>query len=146
MPVTSLDLASLKALQSEPPKTLIALVRIAWPEIRLALVHGHSLRVVHQRLADARVPITYRLLSQYVCRLRREEQSAVEMPLFPGAKITSHFAGPAKPARTADIDISAQSAAPQDHSKHPLADFEQRIGKVKTFNFKPGLPDESKLI
>ncbi|HTU44807.1 MAG TPA: hypothetical protein VMF91_07085 [Bryobacteraceae bacterium] len=146
MPVTSLDLKSLKALQGEPPKTQIALVRIAWPEIKLALAQGHSLRVVHQRLLEAHVPIKYRLLSQYVCRLRREEQSPDQIAPVCGAKIATTVSGPTKPIRTTLVHTSTPVDANQPDPNHPLADFEKRIGKANRFNFTPGLPDESKLI
>lgn len=146
MPVTSLDLKSLKALQGEPPKTQIALVRIAWPEIKLALAQGHSLRVVHERLLEAHILIKYPLLSQYIRRLRREEQSADQIAGVVGAKIAAAGAGPTEPLRATVAHMSTPVNANQPDSKHPLADFEERVGKVKTFKFKPGLPDESKLI
>lgn len=146
MPATSLDLKSLKALQGEPPKTQIALVRLAWPEIKLALAQGHSLRVVHQRLLEAHLPIKYGLLSQYVRRLRREEQSADQIAGVAGAKILRSVAGPRERVRTTPVHTLTPVDANQPDPNHPLADFEKRIGKVNRFNFTPGLPDESKLI
>jgi hypothetical protein len=61
--VAIFDIKRLRALQDEVPKTRIALVRLVWSEVKTALNRGHSLKAVHQRLADAGLDITYRRLS-----------------------------------------------------------------------------------
>ena len=75
-----LDLSRLRQLRNESPTSLIGMVRMAWPEIKAALDHGHSLKVVHERLTEAGVPITYRRLSQYIGRIRRGGEPAHVLP------------------------------------------------------------------
>src|SRR6188472_3329637 len=67
-----LDLSRLRELRNESPTTLMGMVRMAWPEIRAALDRGHTLKLVHARLNEAGVPISYRRLSLYLGRIRRE--------------------------------------------------------------------------
>jgi hypothetical protein len=143
--VAVLDLKRLKALHSEPPKTLIALVRIAWPEISIALNQGHSLKTVHQRLSEAQIKITYRRLSEYVCRLRREEKLFGATHKRGGTIRTSGETSP-KASRIAIASTPTATSSGESDVTHPLADFRERTARAKTFEFEPGPPDESKLI
>jgi hypothetical protein len=138
-------LKRLKALHSEPPKTLIALVRIAWPEIKIALNQGHSLKTVHQRLSEAQIKITYRRLSEYVSRLRREEKLfGVKRKV--GGEIRTAGETSDDSNRIGIARASTAGGSGKTHVSHPLADFRERTAKTKTFEFEPGPPDESKLI
>jgi hypothetical protein len=122
-----LDLSRLRQLRNESPTSLIGMVRMAWPEIRAALDHGHSLKVVHERITEAGVPITYRRLSQYIARIRRGGEPA---HVFPTAK------EPQNPA-----------PAPADPLNDPAANIRDRLIQNRPgFNFEPGPPDEDKLI
>jgi hypothetical protein len=67
------DLGPLRALAGEPPATLMAQVRNAWPDIVAALKAGHSLKTVHQRLEEGGFRISYRTLVGYVNRIRATE-------------------------------------------------------------------------
>jgi hypothetical protein len=136
-----LDLKPLKALQGELPETLIARMRLAWPEIKIALSQGHSLKAVHERLTYAGVPISYRRLSDYVVRLRREEKrfgapraNAEKRPLDHNSVVQSDSSGDGTPERH------------NPRKSHPLSDFRERAAKAKSFEFEPGPPDETKLI
>lgn len=53
-------------------------VRMAWPHIEAALKRNVTLKVIHQRLNDAGIPISYKLLSVYVGRMH-QDQAAEEM-------------------------------------------------------------------
>ena len=70
---TQLDFSRLAALQSELPTTLMAKLRLAWPEIKAALERGHSLKVIHGRVNESGIAISYRRLSFYIGRLRRTD-------------------------------------------------------------------------
>lgn len=50
--VDSPDIARsrLRALRAEKPTSQMGQIRWAWPEVKAALEHGHSLTTVHQRL------------------------------------------------------------------------------------------------
>src|SRR5579885_3626978 len=43
-----IDLNRLAALREEKPRSLMAYIRFAWPEIKAALERGHTLKAVHQ--------------------------------------------------------------------------------------------------
>lgn len=148
--VAILDIKRLRALQDEVPKTRIALVRLVWSDVKAALNRGHSLRAVHQRLADAGLDITYRRLSQCVSRLRREEKRFGLPPKLTGKAPGGPDFTPASTEvgddRTSRIDAPEERRSAQSATADPLADFRERTARTKTFEFKPGPPDESKLI
>jgi hypothetical protein len=138
----SLDLKALAALKADLPSGLMARIRLAWPEIKAALERGHTLKAVHECLREAGVEIAYATLSGYLSILRREENTG-ELPRRPAEK-TRRQATPG--ARDASTETGVP---PKEHETKPtdaLADFQQRISRRTVFEFKPGPPDESKLI
>jgi hypothetical protein len=148
--VAIFDIKRVRALQDEAPGTRIALVRLVWSEVKVALNRGHSLKAIHQRLTDAGLDITYRRLSQCVSRLHREEKRFGLPP-----KVTGKFrAGPDSSAasprvgddRISRIEAPEEQRLVQPTTADPFADFRERTAKTKTFDFEPGPPDESKLI
>jgi hypothetical protein len=66
------NLPRLRALCEQKPDTTIALVRAAWPDIRLALDSGHTLKRICEALNRDGLSIGYKTLSAYVGRLRRQ--------------------------------------------------------------------------
>jgi hypothetical protein len=74
----SYDLPSLRALCAEKPDASMALVRAAWPQIRLALDSGHTLKRICGALNRDGLSIGYKTLSAYVGRIRREHISKVD--------------------------------------------------------------------
>src|SRR5580693_7002896 len=69
-----LALSPLEALARENPTQLMAQLRAFWPQVREALKAGHTLRVIHERLNLAGVPISYKLLSLYRGRIERRKK------------------------------------------------------------------------
>lgn len=69
---TLIDFSTLAGLAEEQPSTLMGCVRMAWPQIRAARQRNVTLKVIHQRLNDAGIPISYKALSAYVARLRKQ--------------------------------------------------------------------------
>jgi len=63
----------LQALLTERPKSPMARVRCAWTDIASALSAGHSLKVIHQRLYEDGLEISYRSLARHVNRFRMEQ-------------------------------------------------------------------------
>ena len=68
----SLDLPRLRALCSAKPDATMALVRAAWPQIRLALDSGHTLKRICEALNQDGRSIGYKTLCAYVGRLQRD--------------------------------------------------------------------------
>jgi hypothetical protein len=124
-------------------------VRLVWSEVKAALYRGHSLKAVHQCLADAGLDITCRRLSQCVGRLRREEKLRASLPKT-AEKIHSgpnSLAPSLKPNRNSSpIDPPEERVRARSTAYDPMADFRDRRARAKTFEFEPGPPDESKLI
>ena len=73
------NLPRLRALCAEKPDTTMALVRAAWPQIRLALDSGHTLKRICEALNRDGLSIGYKTLSAYVGRLRRERTGNVHL-------------------------------------------------------------------
>ena len=69
-------LSPVAELASEKPATLMAQLRAVWPEVEGALQVGHTLRVIHRRLNQMGIPITYRRLTVYRGRLQREKDKS----------------------------------------------------------------------
>ena len=73
------DLPRLRALCAQKPDATMALVRAAWPQIRLALDSGHTLKRICEALNRDGLAIGYKTLSAYVGRLRRERTGNVHL-------------------------------------------------------------------
>ena len=116
-----IDFKRLAMMTAEIPNTLLAQVKLAWPDIEAALQRGHRLKDVHAALIEAGIEIKYRLLSEYVVRLRRSPESR-------------------KPPRT-----RAEKEKQPSGEVDPLINLRQRKS-ARTFEYPSGPPDESKLI
>src|SRR5437867_2703380 len=68
-------LPRLQSLHRENPTKLISLIRIAWPDIEKALARGHTLKLIHSRLIEDGLRISYCLLSLYVRRLQGKDSA-----------------------------------------------------------------------
>ncbi len=69
---TPINFSSLASLADEQPSTLMGCVRMAWPHIQAARNRKVTLKIIHKRLKDAGIPISYKLLAAYVARLQHE--------------------------------------------------------------------------
>ena len=129
-----IDLNRLAALREEKPRSLMAYIRFAWPEIKAALERGHTLKAVHQRLQECGIAIGYRHLSSYVGRLRQRDRIASG----PGSRVAQATTVARPPAES----VIAEKGAPND----PLANVRERTKKRPGFNFSDEPADERKLI
>src|SRR5271165_2785811 len=71
----------------------MAQLRAVWPEVERALQVGHTLRVIHRRLNQMGIPITYRRLTVYRGRLQREKEKSGRSPANAQTIITPIAAG-----------------------------------------------------
>jgi len=136
--MTRRNASMLVALRNEAPKMLIRLLRSLWPDILAALDRGHTLKVIHERLGQDGVSISYRQFCAYVARLRREQANGEMGRLIPNrdAAGTSIAQGDCP-----DPNI------PQPNGHDPLANIRDRLLRNRPgFNYDDGLPDRSKLI
>jgi hypothetical protein len=117
-----LDLAKLRAHLSEKPRTKAGQVRQAWPDIKLLLDAGHSLKDIYRWLAEIGLQIGYARLSDYVCQLRRRDAL-----LGSSAEVVSQM-----PAT--DVSLA-----------HPLAHILEREKERRGFDYNAE-PDPKKLI
>ena len=113
------------ALSSEKPATLMAQLRAVWPDVQRASQVGHTLRVIHRRLNQMGIPITYRRLTVYRSRLQREKAKTVTAPVSPAIE-----GEPAPVAKAFD----------------PLANWKAQEKKRVDWKYPSGPPDERKLI
>ena len=128
------DLSRIRNLRDEVPSTLMGWVRLAWPDIKVALDRQVALKTIHARLNEAGISISYPRLSSYIGRLRRKEQTEQT-----AERKTE------KPVAEIPRQRPATDPAPAQH-RDPLGNFRERTGRRLGFDFPPGPPDEDELI
>jgi hypothetical protein len=137
--VDSLDIARsrLRALRAEKPTSQMGQLRWAWPEVKAALEHGHSLTTVHHRLAEVGIEIPYRRLSFYIGRLRREEAE------------NHRSLAAAAPAGQTVGRVAHQPSSPlqanQPGERDPLANLRKLSTARPGFQWDEAPPDKNKL-
>lgn len=123
---TPLDLSQLRALEREKPRTKVGQVRQAWPEINRLLALGHRLKDVCERLNQGGLEIGNTRLSDYVNRLRREDEARQTPTTVVAAPTASRSTGVAEP--------------PQ---RDPLANYKRGMANRPGFHYKPFHPDDT---
>ena len=103
----------------------MAQLRAVWPDVQRASQVGHTLRVIHRRLNQMGIPITYRRLTVYRGRLQREKTKTVTAPVA--------LAIEGDPARVSQ-------------AFDPLANWKAQEKKRVDWKYPSGPPDERKLI
>jgi hypothetical protein len=124
-------LSPVAELASEKPATLMAQLRAVWPEVERALQVGHTLRVIHGRLNQMGIPISYRRLTVYRGRLQREKERTGRSL----AKVQTVI-----PPIAAGADGGSAST-----TFDPLFNFREQEKKRVVWQYPTGPPDESKL-
>jgi len=127
VPSDKRPLSPVEELARENPTQLMAQLRAFWPQVEEALKAGHTLRLIHKRLNLAGVPISYKLLSLYRCRIERRKKGPAPLP-YPNTP---------SPTRPPDSTPPAFD---------PLVNFRAQEQKRKDWQYPSGPPDESKLI
>ena len=116
----SLDLPRLRALYAEKPDTNMALVRAAWPQIRMALDSGHTLKRICEALNRDGLSIGYKTLSAYVSRLCRERASNVGSR---AAQPTKPFRAPVQASGVLAPDVADPLASALEACARPRHDI-----------------------
>jgi hypothetical protein len=121
------DLTRLRNLSAEKPTTKMGQVRWVWPEIQVALAAGHTLQLVHKRLNEVGIEISYRTLSLYIGRLEREQAPGQTQGITAGGKTRK-----AEPSGASAVGlVELASEAPGD----PFANIRWERGKKKSSGF-----------
>jgi hypothetical protein len=140
-------LARLRALRAEKPLTQAGQVRWAWPEIKAALAVGHSLKTIHQRMAEAGIRIPYRRLSYYLTRLRREEgQSPTPLAAPPTPNVTPSDHRSPSVAVPPTAPHSDAAPGPNPAARDPLANLRKLSDRRPGFHWDEAPPDKNKLL
>jgi hypothetical protein len=118
-------------LAHEKPTQLMVQLRAAWPKVQEASKAEHTLRLIHKRLNRAGVPISYKRLSSYRCRIERRNKTTAQPASQIVEKTSLVFAKPVVLA--------------SDHSKpdfDPLANLRLQEQKWVGWQYPSGPPDE----
>jgi len=104
----------------------MAQLRAVWPDVQRASQVGHTLRVIHRRLNQMGIPITYRRLTVYRGRLQREKTKTV----------------------TAPVSLAIEGEPARDSKAFdPLVNWKAQEEKKRVdWKYPSGPPDERKLI
>lgn len=144
-------LAGVIALSQENPTRFVNLVRDGWPEIKAAVDHGHTLKMIHQRLVEGGVRMSYRCFTMYVRRFRNApgnaSQKAEPLSAAPGEK-------PADSTRSTPEGTTAEPLAmesepeskPEDPASDPYETIREHLNrKPRGFQWDEDVPDTAKL-
>ncbi len=110
------------ARRGEKPATKAGQIRALWPEIRIALAEGQSLKTIREWLEeDAGLSLSITSLTSYISRIRRCElrQSAAQPTM---ARETRADESTATPNRASD----ARNTSPHDPLASAMAILHQR--------------------
>ena len=119
-------LPRLQSLHRENPTKRIRLISIAWPDIEKALARGHTLKLVHSRLIEDGLGISYSLLSLYVRRLQGKDSAKKHHP-FEKSNTGSPVKATDRPGKNRNTDEDKNAARlPATHAV-PVEDL-QGIG------------------
>lgn len=131
----------LAALREKKPPTKAARIRNLWPEIKVALDNGHSLKSISECLAADGIVVSFRELSVYVGRLRKKSINAADLQAASGGAIRDDIVSTTGlPSTTRSADASEQG------SRDPLANVRERQKKRPGFDYRPELADPKELI
>jgi hypothetical protein len=127
--------ANLASLVDENPAKTMRLLRLIWPEIRNALSAGHTVKMIHSRLVQDGMAISYGVLRCYVSRLRREPPSP---SLAASPKRSVSIVSEDRPSPT--------SPRPTDSPVDRMANVRERLDRNRQgFHRNGGVPDRKKL-
>jgi hypothetical protein len=127
------NLMPVESLRQEKPAKLIKLIGLAWPEIEAALQQGHTLRRIHQRLAQSGIPISYSLLTVYVKRIRLEAAARDNKPA-PAPLVNAH-----------NVERDRPGTQPKDWQPQSIEGNREESELTYSGFFKEGVPNVRKL-
>ena len=141
-----IDLSRLRERLQQKPRTKVAQIRQAWPDVKALLEAGHSLKDVCNWLNEVGIEIGYARLSDYTRRLRRHNQATVPAdtaPPDPGSSRASYQPGPQLIEST--VRKTRTEAERALAVNDPIANIRERERQRPGFHFNSDL-DIKKLI
>jgi hypothetical protein len=119
-------LPRLQSLHHENPTKRISLIRLAWPDIEKALARGHTLKLVHTRLLEDGLHVSYSLLSLYVRRLQGKQSAEKQPHQSLATKASLPVQAVDRQRESLRTDKEKESAPPDSGRKAPLESAEKR--------------------
>ena len=131
--------ARLAARGKTKPDTKAGAVRALWPVIQVALENGQSLKTIRDWLEQDGVSVTYKQLTSYISRIRRnEKQHRLRSPVVDSAQGSAPVAVKEVALRASTVDAEPQSVRSAD----PLANVRAREAKRPTFRYSPDFKED----
>jgi len=131
----------LAALGEKKPRSKAAQFRSLWPEIRVALDNGHTLKAICECLEAGGLEMSIYTLGSYIARMRRSSTALLAAP--------AASSGPDRAIAADSIGIQNQRAdtsVGHQNRPDPLANLRKSEGKRPAFDYRPELADPDKLI
>jgi hypothetical protein len=119
-------LPRLQSLHHENPTKRISLIRLAWPDIEKALARGHTLKLVHARMLEDGLQISYSLLSLCVRRLQGKESAKKQPHQFQATKASLPVQAADRQRETLRRVEETESTPLASARKAPLERVEER--------------------
>ena len=119
-------LPRLQSLHHENPTKRISLIRLAWPDIEKALARGHTLKLVHARMLEDGLQISYSLLSLYGRRLQGKESGKKQPHQSQATKASLPVQAVDRQRESLRTDKEKESELPGSARKAPLERVEER--------------------
>ena len=131
----------LAALGERKPRSKAAQFRSLWPEIKVALDNGHTLKDICECLEADGLEMSIYTLGSYIARMRRSSAAMAVAPAPSGASHVATIAGGSIGGKKQEADTTEDQNRPD-----PLANFRKSEGKRPAFDYRPELADPDKLI
>ena len=141
-----MDLSRLRERLQQKPRTKIAQIRQAWPDVKALLDAGHSLKDVCNWLNEVGIETGYARLSDYTGRLRRHNQAAALADTAPGNPDNSRASDQPR-QRLIESTVRKTRTEPERTlaENDPLANIRERERQRPGFQYNSE-PDIKKLI
>ncbi len=133
--------ARLAALREKKPPRKAAQIRGLWPEIKVALDNGHSLKTVCDCLEADGISITVQTLGSYITRMRRESGAVESVEARRSAS-----SGELPEPKSSSQPVNKPADSRPKRSLDPLTNVRNRQGRRSAFDYRPELADPKKLI
>jgi hypothetical protein len=126
----------LAALGEKKPGSKAAQLRLLWPEIKIALDKGHTLKAVCECLEADGLKMSIYTLGSYVARMRRSSpETAQPLATVPILGTLGVVEGD-----------RSKGNGERERSDDPLANVRKSQAKGPAFDYRPELADPDKLI
>jgi hypothetical protein len=120
-------LTGIIALGDEHPARFLHLIRDGWPEIKAAIDQGHTLKVIHRRLVEGGVRISYRCFTTYVRRFQRRPEE-----LGQATRKAEPIPSAAAPAEKAEHLAPPEPIVTEGSAIGPEPEAERKSGEAST--------------